>query len=129
MSAPRHVMYDDDYGQEFIYRQPQNVEEVKQVLDAAWDDPWTGYAADGDNHWTPATVREWWADRRRLSEWATGLLSNWSISANEDEREAATGARDLLAYLDNGMAAYLRGYVFWLSEGREPVADDTLPEL
>ncbi|RSM84273.1 ferredoxin [Kibdelosporangium aridum] len=122
-------MYDDDYGQEFIYRQPQNPEELRRVLDAAGDDPWGGYAADGDNHWTLTSVREWWADRGRLREWATKLAAKWSVSEVKDEVEAANGALDLVAYLDNGMEAYLRGYVFWLAEGREPVVGETLPAL
>lgn len=127
--APQHVMYDDDHGREFIYRQPQNPEEVRRVLDAAIDDPWEGYAADGDDYWTPTSVREWWADRGRLREWAIKLADKWSISEVQEEVEAANGALDLVAYLDNGMEAYLRGYVFWLAEGREPFVGEPLPEL
>lgn len=73
LHAPRHVLYGDDidYEQEFLYRQPRTVEELRAVVAAAQEDPWAGWACDGDTHWTPDLVREWWRDRGRLRDWIT----------------------------------------------------------
>ncbi|MEV7444284.1 hypothetical protein AB0O22_24655 [Streptomyces sp. NPDC091204] len=45
------------------------------------------------------------------------------------EREAAAGARAYAAYIDDGLAEYLRGYVFHLAEGRQARPDEHLPKL
>ncbi|MGW6819450.1 hypothetical protein [Streptomyces sp. NPDC055005] len=43
MAAPDHVLYDDETGQEFVYRRPRNAVEVDRLLFAAWTDPSSGY--------------------------------------------------------------------------------------
>ncbi|GHE67627.1 hypothetical protein GCM10017778_60830 [Streptomyces vinaceus] len=63
--APDHVLYDDEYGQEFVYRRPRTPEETHRVMAAAWQDPMAGFECDGDAHWTPELVRDWWRDRGR----------------------------------------------------------------
>lgn len=127
--APDHILYDDEFGLEFVYRQPRTPEETHRVMAAAWQDPMAGFACDGDERWTPELVREWWRDRGRVREWAVGLDRSWSASARAEEREAAGGARAYVAYIDDGLADHLRGYVFWLAEHRQPRADELLPPL
>jgi hypothetical protein len=129
LEAPRHVLYDDEYGQEFVFRQPRTPTEVHHVLAAAWADPFRGYAYDGDQHWTSDAVRIWWRDRARLQEWIAHLTTAWSGSARSDEQEAATGLRALATYLDGGLETHLRGYCFWLEERRRPAPNEQLPAL
>jgi hypothetical protein len=92
--APSHVLYEDDFGSEIVFRQPQDPEAVRLVLSAAWSDPFLSYACDGDEHWTLALVREWWGERKRLTAWIRELDRTWSISDRDDERENAAGLRD-----------------------------------
>jgi hypothetical protein len=94
--APRHVLYGDDidYEQEFLYRQPRNHQDLRDVVTAMQEDPWAGWAYDGDTHWTPGLAREWWAERGRVHEWIASKHPRWSVSDHTDDREAATGLRD-----------------------------------
>ncbi|WP_329386509.1 hypothetical protein OG625_28030 [Streptomyces sp. NBC_01351] len=127
--APDHVMYEDEYCSEFVYRQPRTAAEVHALTCAADCEPFRAYGGDGDAHWTPELVRDWWRDRVRVREWAVTLDRKWSVSEREYEREAASGARDYVAHIDHGLADYLRGYAFWLAEGRPAGPGETLPEL
>ena len=63
-AAPLNVFCDED-GSEFVWRQPRNPDEVRAVLDAAYQEPFDGYNWDGDDHWTPELVMEWWTGRAR----------------------------------------------------------------
>ncbi len=65
LAAPNNVHVDHE-GYEFIFRQPVNLYELRQVLQAAYEDPWQGYGADGDAHWSFDGLKEWWACRREL---------------------------------------------------------------
>jgi hypothetical protein len=127
--APGHVVYEDEFGSEIVYRQPRSASEVHLVLTAAWNDPFRAYAADGDEHWTLNLVREWWAGRDRLTAWIDDLQRRWSYSERVDERDNAAGLRDFVGYLANGLEADLRDYGFWLDNGRQPLPHDTLPHL
>ncbi|WP_426513468.1 hypothetical protein ACPPVO_24390 [Dactylosporangium sp. McL0621] len=99
------MLYGDDidFEQEFLCRQPRNIEELRAVIAATQEDPWAGWAGDGDVHWTPALVCQWWRDRARLRKWITTTNRRWSDSDRADEREAASGLVDYQAYhfLDN----------------------------
>ncbi|MFE2550029.1 ferredoxin [Streptomyces sp. NPDC059355] len=127
--APGHVLYDDEYGQEFVYRQPRTPEETYRVMAAAWQDLMAGFQRDGDEHWTPELVREWWRDRGRVREWAVGLDREWSVSERAEEREAAGGARAYVAHIDGDLGDRLRGYLFWLQEARPARPGEGLPGL
>lgn len=127
--APANVLYEDERGAEFVYRQPRDVAETLAVLGAAAQDPMAGYACDGDRHWTPELVRDWWRERARVREWAVRLDRSWSVSESGEEREAAGGAREYVAHIDGGLADQLRGYVFWLAEGRPARPGESLPGL
>lgn len=122
---PEHVLSGDDHS-EFVHRQPASPREVAGLIEIAHGEPVGGYAWDGDRHWTPRAVRDWWARRDEVRAW---------IAAEVAADRAGTGRNDTdallryAAYLDDGLEAYLRGYLFWLTEGREPRADEALPEL
>jgi hypothetical protein len=121
--APRHVLADED-GQEFVFRQPRTTAEVESVLDAAWSDPFRGYAGDGHDHWTADGIRAWWADRARLREWAVS-----SLDTGPHHIDAGPVLNELIAYLDGELASHLRDYLFWLEERRHPTAEITRPDL
>jgi hypothetical protein len=131
LHAPRHILYgdDDDYEQEFLYRQPRTVEELGAVIVAAQEDPCAGWACDGDTHWTPSLVREWWCDRGRVREWITTKQRRWNVSDRADEREAATGLADYFAYLDGDLADHLQVYCYFLDNHVRPATGDRLPSL
>jgi hypothetical protein len=131
LHAPRHILYGDDieYEQEFLYRQPRSGIELRDVIAGMEQDPCGGWACDGDGHWTPTLVRDWWRDRERLREWIVAKHRIWGESPAAQEREAATGLMDYLTYLDGDLADHLRAYVHFLDHGRSPVAGDRLPTL
>ncbi|GAA2826037.1 hypothetical protein [Crossiella cryophila] len=127
--APDHVVYEDERFGEVVFRQPRDVQETHRLLSAAWQDPFCGYAADGDQHWTLALIREWWAERARLAAWIEDLQRRWSVEGNEDEQEAATGLRAYAGYLADGVEGCLREYGFWLEHRRSARPGETLPDL
>ncbi|WP_203830077.1 ferredoxin [Actinoplanes palleronii] len=127
--APDHVVYEDEFGSEIVFRQPRDAVEVRLVLSAAWNDPYASYAVDGDAHWTLDLVRKWWSDRDRLAAWIDGLQRAWSVSERADERDNAAGLRDFGRYLAGGLEGDLRGYGFWLDHRRAPRPGETLPDL
>ncbi|MFD4669349.1 hypothetical protein ACFWNN_06400 [Lentzea sp. NPDC058450] len=129
LHAPRHVLYGGEYYNEFIYRQPRTPDEIHAVREAAEQDPFDGYAYDGDERWTPEAVRAWWHGRDEVVEHVTGLIAEWSAEASGQTLDAAAGGRDFLAYLAGDLEADLRAYVFRLENGRDPAANDRVPEL
>ncbi|MCX4547348.1 hypothetical protein OG709_29475 [Streptomyces sp. NBC_01267] len=129
LHAPRHVLYGGEYFGEYVYRQPATTAEVLNLVTAAQEDPYRGYACDGDSRWTPEAVRDWWRDRGRVTEYLESLLPRWSSSDRSDEREAAEGLRDFAAYTAEGLDADLRKYLFRLEEGCYPKSSGPLPEL
>lgn len=59
IEAPKNVLLDAE-GMEFVFRQPSTLDELTGVIYAAICDPFAGYGADGNDHWTTSMVREWW---------------------------------------------------------------------
>ncbi|WTV56370.1 hypothetical protein OG438_02210 [Streptomyces sp. NBC_00035] len=102
---------------------------------------YSGYGWDGDDHWTPAAVRAWWRDRGRVRDWALAIAADWGADTHPDwgingsaqyrphYHDAAQGHLDFVAYIDDGLEAYLRGYVFWLDKRRAPRRWEALPVL
>ncbi|MFE4393891.1 MULTISPECIES: ferredoxin [Streptomycetaceae] len=120
---PEHVLSDDRHC-EFVHRQPVNPREVAALVEIAHDEPLGGYAWDGDLHWTPQAVRDWWARRDEVRAWIADELR-----LGDDSRNEPDALCQYAAHLDDGLEAYLRGYLFWLTEHREPRAGEALPEL
>ncbi|WP_159062097.1 hypothetical protein [Streptomyces sp. WM6368] len=124
-----------------FYRQPTDEGQVFDVLCGASLDLYEGYNWDGDDHWTVEAVRAWWADRGRVRAWAVDIAADWGADthphwgSNNDPRflghyhDAAQGHRDFIAHIDDGLESYLRGYLFWLEQRREPRPGEALPRL
>ncbi|MCX2947243.1 hypothetical protein [Lentzea sp. NEAU-D7] len=129
LHAPRHILYGGDFYNEFVYRQPRTKAEIECVHVAAAQDPFGGYADDGNERWTPEAVRSWWGGRAQVEEHVTALLAEWAASSKQDEVEAADGARDFLSYLAGDLEADLRAYVFRLERGYYPGPGDRVPLL
>lgn len=70
-------------------------------------DPYDGFAWDGNDHWTPALVRQWWVAR--------------------NERVDLIG--EPVDYPEAEMAYDLRRYLYFLDAGHYPAAGILLPEL
>ncbi|WP_157522046.1 hypothetical protein [Herbidospora cretacea] len=78
--------------------------------------------------WTPELVREWWPGRHTVVEFAEGLAEGYTKSDEEWERKQVPALRDYAVSIVNGeLEAYLRGYVLWLVERRQP-REGELPE-
>ncbi|WP_405904958.1 ferredoxin [Streptomyces sp. NBC_00828] len=145
VDAPHHIAYDDDlgdgFGTEFVYRQPGNGAETEAMVGAAQLELYSGYGWDGDDHWTPAAVRAWWRDRGRVRDWALAIAADWGADTHPDwgingsaqyrphYHDAAQGHLDFVAYIDDGLETYFRGYVFWLDKRRAPRRWEALPVL
>ncbi|MFG2750994.1 ferredoxin [Streptomyces xanthophaeus] len=127
--APQHVLYEADHFTEFVYRQPRTEAELRRLADAAADDPMSGYGCDGDEHWTPEAVREWWRDRGRIREYLADRRGVYEADDARHGQGTAAAARDYADYLDGDLAVHLRAYLFRLAEHRPPTATDLLPRL
>ncbi|WP_298862974.1 hypothetical protein [uncultured Gimesia sp.] len=114
--APFNVMV-DDVGQEFIFRQPTDLFELDCILQAANFDPFEGYGADGDVHWTLRLIREWWESCDDL------------LDEVESLRQHNENVKEWKQYLLGPAIEYLRQYAFFVEEGKRPLAFDVLPIL
>ncbi|WP_262403494.1 hypothetical protein [Actinomadura sp. CNU-125] len=123
------MLYEAEYFTEYVYRQPRTPQELARLVDAAEEDPFVGYGCDGDEHWTPTTVREWWRDRGRIREYLENHRRAWEEDDARSGQGTAAAARGYAAYLDGELGMHLRVYLFWLEEGRSPAPTDRLPPL
>lgn len=127
--APNNVELDEN-SRQVIYRQPVNRYELCQVVQAAWDDPFTGYGADGNLHWTYEAIKAWWAEPRRKIENEVRRLYDAQIALSTKQNYIYTwGLARWIAYLQKGLHQYLQVYAFFLDNGRIPAESDRLPEL
>ncbi|MFE0042459.1 ferredoxin [Streptomyces albireticuli] len=129
LHAPGLVLYEGDHFTEYVYRQPRTCEQLQSLVDAAEADPFSGYGCDGDEHWTPAAVREWWRDRGRIREYLADRRGVWEADDRKAGQGTAAAALDYASYLDGELAAHLRVYLFRLDERRSPTLGDKLPQL
>ncbi|MEU9030693.1 ferredoxin [Streptomyces sp. NPDC048383] len=121
--APELVLYEVRYFAEYVYRQPRTTEELWQRVGAAEDDPMMGYGygygygCDGDVHWTPTAVREWWRDRGRIREYLAIQRRRFEADDVKSGQRTPAAARDYAAYLAGDLVPHLRAYLFWLEDG------------
>jgi hypothetical protein len=105
--APNNVCLHGPQG-EFVFRQPSTEYELRQLVDAAFRNPVSAYALDGDAHWTPEAVAAWWESmqpvRRQLRETLDAV----------DNKRPDEAVRRWLDYLDTGAERYLQRYVAFL---------------
>lgn len=114
--APHNVLLDDS-GQEFVFKQPTNENELRDILSAAICECFVGYGADGDDHWTLALIREWWRSRLDL------------LTHSSQVRGLPDSKRRWERILSGEGEAYLRCYGFFVENGRLPTETDALPEI
>lgn len=129
LHAPALVLYEAEHFTEYVYRQPRTREQLQDLVEAAEADPFSGYGCDGDDHWTPAAVREWRRDRGRIREYLANWRGAWETDDERSGQGTAAAAYDYAAYLDGELAAHLQVYLFWLDERRAPTPTDRLPQL
>lgn len=123
--APGSVAFEDGYGSEFVYRQPRDEREVHLLLEAAWQDVFSAYACDGDDHWTLPLVREWWAERGRLLAWISTVEALWS----EKDWDFLFPVLAYRTFITGGLETYLREYGFWLEHRRPRSRGEALPRI
>jgi hypothetical protein len=116
VEAPNNVLLDRS-GQEFVFTQPRDEDELRDIISAAIRECFVGYGADGDDHWTLALIREWWRSRHDLLS-----LSSQAIGIPESK------VRWQRILYGEG-EAYLRAYAFFVENRRLPTDNDTMPEL
>jgi hypothetical protein len=133
--APNNVLYSGDGDsacEEFIFRQPRDEAELAAVVAAAAVEVYAGYACDGDQHWTPALVREWWAERAAVSGWIRDrerdeqYLHGWDPAGEEMLED---GIRAFAAHLEGPLEGDLQRYLFRLETGADATPADRLPRL
>jgi hypothetical protein len=107
----------DRHGQEFVFKQPADEEELRGIISAALCECCCGYGADGNDNWTLSLIREWWKSRHDLLA-RVGEVSGSMESIRLWQRLLSGEAED-----------YLRAYAFFVEEGRIPNSDDSLPEV
>jgi hypothetical protein len=120
--APKNVLIDRN-GQEFVFKQPANREELRQVIGAAICECFVGYGADGDDHWNLTLIREWWQTRNDL------LAFKRELDLLVQEHELKTDPNEWERFVTAEAADYLRVYAFFVEEGRIPSDSDVLPEI
>jgi hypothetical protein len=114
--APNNVLM-DRHGQEFVFKQPANEEELRDIISAALCECFCGYGADGNDHWTLSLIRDWWKSRHDLLA-NVGEVSGSPESISLWQRLLSGEGRD-----------YLRAYAFLMEEGRVPSGTEALPEV
>lgn len=114
--APNNVLM-DRHGQEFVFKQPANEEELRGIISAALCECCCGYGADGNDHWTLSLIRDWWKSRHDLLA-RVGEVSGSLESIRLWQQLLSGEAED-----------YLRAYAFFVEEGRMPNSADSLPEV
>jgi hypothetical protein len=120
----------DAAGQGFVWRQPRNDTETHALLAGASSDPFRGFAWDGNDFWTPQSVRRWWQERGKRTvaiSALTNLLSQMGLTSPEPDWRAI--AREYNDYLGGPIELDLRDYLFFLEEGRYPLPEDVRPDL
>jgi hypothetical protein len=114
--APTNVLMDRK-GQEFVCKQPNNEEELRDIISAALCECFSGYGADGDFHWNLRLIRQWWRSR-------TDLLAQ--VSYLSGDPGSITNWRRLLS---GEGEQYLRVHTFLVEERRLPAEADPLPSV
>ena len=120
--APMSLLCDAD-GNGFVWRQPQTDEETIALMTGGSSDPFKGFGWDGDEHWTPSLVREWWARQNESAPLVDALVAHWT------EPKLSVFAAAYVDYINGELPRYLRRYLFFLDIGRYPLSGEVLPAL
>ncbi len=130
--APGHLIHDDKC--EFFWKPPCTEEEYADCIVAMWCDDIDSYGVDGNEHWSPQLVAEWWNRRGELLDWANeryrctseDARTFWSQSEGMTDRQLLAQHID---FIENEAEEYLRSYIFLLLEGRAAQSGDSLPMI
>jgi hypothetical protein len=145
--APNNV-YVDGPGYEVIFRQPNTLYELQQVIKAANSDPFDGYSMDGDSHWTIEAVKGWWS---RVGELKDYIKRTMKQLVDDTERDHASDlslddklrsvwqtrcvSAELVAldrwlqFLNEEARSEIRCYMFYLETGSYPGNGVQLPDI
>lgn len=123
--APHLILVNEDWT-EFVSRQPVDSAQVLELLDVAYDDPFSEYGCDGDDHWTLSEIRAWWADRRRVVQWIESAVR---VMADQGANEEIAGLRLYAADIHGPLEDRLRAYAFRADNGESARLGDRLPSL
>lgn len=118
--AENNILVDDN-GQEFIFRQPANMQELLEVVNAGLVEVFSSYSCDGNNHWTYSLCKEWWYTRHDVT-----------AEFRKADASKLNGRRTKLwdDYLLGEAGTDLRRYCYFLENGYYPAACDVhLPPL
>lgn len=66
VEAPANVLLDAECH-EFIFRQPINMFELLEVVNAGLVEVLDSYSCDGNDHWTYPLCKEWWRNRHDIT--------------------------------------------------------------
>jgi hypothetical protein len=137
VEAPDNVLMDLE-GQEFVYRQPRNWDELRNMMAVALTEPIEGYGVDGNLHWTSDLVRKWWRRREEIIEYSSKVKQDWLTHEpwyhSNDSGWIADAHNQAIqgwqSYLSSSILPhYLRTYIYYLEERRLPGSTDILPGL
>jgi hypothetical protein len=117
--APDNVLLDCN-GQEFVFRQPCNAEEFRDLVSAAICECFAGYGADGNSHWRLSTIRGWWRTRGDMLREKIDKVEKFCKPGSVEKWKRA---------LQGEAEGYLRLYAFFVENGRVPDEGDILPEI
>ncbi len=108
-NAPRNIAY-DNYGREFVYRQPESAEELMGIMSADSEEAFSCYRFDGLERWTRSAFDAWFNTHDVVLGWICHLLST------ESEAEIVGSLRDCHEYLtSDAFRAYVAAVAEFLS--------------
>ncbi len=115
IEAPFNVSGDESWN-EFIFKQPTNNKEVKQILNAASLETYGSYYIDGNSHWNSEKIKEWWSkavDRiNYLLERYNEELSREINPVYGPNRRVPENYKACLDYYQFEIQDYLEWYIF-----------------
>ena len=120
--APMSLLCDAG-GNGFVWRQPTTAKETLALMTGASSDPFAGFGWDGDEHWSPNLVREWWARRDVRAPLVADLVAEWT------KPNLSVVAAAYTEYIETELPRYLGRYLHFLETGRYPSGDDLLPAI
>jgi hypothetical protein len=109
--APANVTC-DEYGREFVFRQPRDDAELRALSAAADAEVFAGYRFDGLRRWTLPALHAWRDDQNVLEGW----LHHRIASEDEEDAKAAQAHLDYLA--SEEFTAYIARFQRYLETGR-----------
>ncbi len=130
VEAPHNVLHDDE-GLEFVWQQPRDDAEARAITRAAETDPLLGYGRNGNDHWTPILIAEWWHELPARQEHVARVLSSPLVQGNSAENTLVERARREWTryWASPELLADLRRYSFRQDAGRWPEAHEALPVI